>query len=264
VTGRRTWYHTIDLPNGNATPGYYDTRVSPPFVPWPRIEGARCLDVGTFDGFWAFEMERRGATEVIAIDIDDPEAIDWAYDHRTSGPAAMREWGSERGPGFRDAATALASRVEWKARSVYELDPAHDGTFDVVLCGALLLHLRDPVLALERMREVCHGSLVLVEAIDPNLELSSPLTPAAHFRPTSDEWWRVNSRGLRALVDVAGFQLLQISRRFIVPFGPGAPSDLHPSWLPGLAARRPGRRGTLMRALLAEPRAARDADSGNQ
>ena len=33
------------------------------------LAGVRALDIGTFDGFWAFEMERRGA-EVVAIDIE--------------------------------------------------------------------------------------------------------------------------------------------------------------------------------------------------
>ena len=37
------------------------------------LEGMRCLDVGTWDGFWAFEMERRGG-EVVGIDLDDERA----------------------------------------------------------------------------------------------------------------------------------------------------------------------------------------------
>ena len=40
------------------------------------LSGLRCLDVGTMDGFWAFEMERRGAASVTAIDLDDPNALD--------------------------------------------------------------------------------------------------------------------------------------------------------------------------------------------
>ena len=73
----RSWYHTIDMPDGTATPGFYDTRGSPSFIPWPKkLAGGRCLDVGTFDGFWAFELERRGAAEVIALDLAEPEAHD--------------------------------------------------------------------------------------------------------------------------------------------------------------------------------------------
>ncbi len=72
------WYHTIELAPGVVTPGWFDTRAVIEQVPFPRsLAGKRCLDVGTFDGFWAFEMERRGAAEVIAIDILDSTKWDW-------------------------------------------------------------------------------------------------------------------------------------------------------------------------------------------
>src|SRR4051794_2756443 len=57
------WYHTLDLGAGVSTDGMFDLR---PFVDLyglpDSLEGKRVLDVGTFDGFWAFEMERRGAS----------------------------------------------------------------------------------------------------------------------------------------------------------------------------------------------------------
>ncbi len=36
----------------------------------------RVLDVGTWDGFWAFEMERRGA-DVVALDVEHESEYDW-------------------------------------------------------------------------------------------------------------------------------------------------------------------------------------------
>src|SRR5579884_3604587 len=75
---RIQWYHTLELAPGLVTPGWLDHRPIVRKVPLPqRLNGLRCLDVGTFNGFWAFEMERRGAREVIAIDIDDPLEYDW-------------------------------------------------------------------------------------------------------------------------------------------------------------------------------------------
>ena len=252
---RRTWYHTLDLPGGSTTPGYFDTRAAPAHVPWPQeVRGGRCLDVGTFDGFWAFELERRGASEVIAIDVADPAGIDWPYDRREWGPAAIREWGSERGPGFAEAATLLQSKVEHRDRNVYDLDPEADGRFDVVLCGTLLLHLQDPVRALERMREVCAGKLILVESIDPYLEVRALGVPSAQLAPERDEWWRPNSAGLRKLVEIAGFEILQMGRRFLIPLGPGAPPEHRIPLISGLAARQPGKRGLVMRAVVAKPR----------
>ena len=252
---RHTWYHTIDLPDGSCTPGWYDTRPVAERVPWPpRLRGGRCLDVGTFDGFWAFEMERRGASEVVAVDLDDPSRLDWPYDQRAKGLELIAQWGSKRGPGFTEAAMALRSSVVRRDCSVYDLSPEHLGQFDVVVCGALLLHLRDPVLALERMRAVCRGTLILVESLDPRLELVAPTMPAAYLHPTTDEWWVVNSRGLMAMTEVAGFRVVDSGRRFLVGYGPGGPDHRSLPLLGGLAARRPGRRGLLHRIVVAEPR----------
>lgn len=255
------WYHTIDFPDGSSSPGQFDTRPAAETVEWPEaLVGGRCLDVGTFDGFWSFEMERRGASQVIAIDLDDPEELDWSYDNRIAGPAGVRRRRTERGPGFRTALERLGSSVERVSRSVYDLSPESDGMFDVVLCGALLVHLRDPVLALERMRSVCRGQLVLVEAVDERLELLAPFWPVARFRPWVDQWWRLNSRGLETMLDVTGYRILERGPRTLMPLGPGASPAMKQSLVAGVAAGRPGRRGVLLRSFVAEPRPPADLD----
>jgi tRNA (mo5U34)-methyltransferase len=256
----RSWYHTIDMPDGTATPGFYDTRESPNFVPWPKeLVGGRCIDVGTFDGFWAFQLEKRGAGEVVALDLADPEALDWPYDHRISGPRDLRQWGAERETGFRETANALGSKADWINQSVYDLNPDRNGMFDVVFCGALLLHLRDPIRALEAMRSVCRGSLILAEAIEPRLEVLARLVPSAMIQASVDQWWRPNSTGLSAMTYKAGFTVHAMGPRYVVPFGkaPSVPSS-HPrlgTWL----ARGRGGKGVLHRALRATPRPPNDA-----
>ena len=56
------WYHTLELPGGQVTEGMFDLRNQMHHYGLPeRMDGMRALDVGTWDGFWAFEMERRGA-----------------------------------------------------------------------------------------------------------------------------------------------------------------------------------------------------------
>src|SRR5204862_1242817 len=47
---RQIWYHTIDLPGGVTTPGYYDHRTLVPHYGLPdRLNGKRVLDVGAWD-----------------------------------------------------------------------------------------------------------------------------------------------------------------------------------------------------------------------
>src|SRR5688572_29159874 len=72
----RSWYHVLDLGNGFETDGWFDLR---PFVKHyglpEDMNGMRTLEIGTWDGFWAFEMERRGA-EVVALDLDHEWDLD--------------------------------------------------------------------------------------------------------------------------------------------------------------------------------------------
>jgi tRNA (mo5U34)-methyltransferase len=82
----RRWYHTVELPDGSATPGWFDLRGQVHHYGLPdSLAGKRCLDVGTWDGFWAFEMERRGG-EVVAIDLDHERDLDWPPRRRPASP----------------------------------------------------------------------------------------------------------------------------------------------------------------------------------
>jgi tRNA (mo5U34)-methyltransferase len=211
-----------------------------PRLPIPAsLEGKRCLDVGTFDGFWAFEMERRGAEEVLATDIIDMEKLDWPVNSQQAVLKTLGERKSQ-GEGFDIAHAALGSSVERRELSVYDLDPNDIGHFDFVYVGSLLLHLRDPVRALERVRSVCRGSAVFVDAIDFGLTLRHPRQPVASLdgrgRPW---WWKLNLAGMRRAVGVAGFELLCPIERIWMPPGAGqAPVNLSKALLRSDEARR--------------------------
>src|SRR6266851_3045952 len=212
------WYHTIELAPGIVTPGWYDTRPIVKVVPFPdALAGMRCLDVGTFDGFWAFEMERRGAAEVIAIDILDPKEWDWPVCSTAEAIAAI---GKKKGTGrgFEIARRELGSAARRVERSVYDVDEAELGRFDLIYLGSLLVHLRDPVKALERLRAVCDGTMIVVDGIDLPLSLLLPRRPVANFdgrgRPW---WWNPNQAGLQRLIEAGGFDVIEGPRRIYMP-----------------------------------------------
>jgi tRNA (mo5U34)-methyltransferase len=221
------WYHSIDLGDGEVTPGWFDTRAAAAKVPLPeRLDGLRCLDVGTWDGFWAFEMERRGAAEVVAIDIDDPDRWDWPPRERLGDRVALQVLDAVkgRGAGFRHAHERLGSQVERRDLSVYELDPALVGHFDVVFLGSLLLHLRDPVLALERLRSVCGGIAVVADTVELLPSLLSPRNPVARLQGLDRPWWwQPNRAALLRMVASAGFAVQEATGIYFVPTGPGHP-----------------------------------------
>lgn len=219
-----SWYHTIALPGGLLTPGFYDTPETARRLPFPSsLSGKRCLDVGTSDGFWAFEMEQRGAREVVAVDIDDPADYDWPEPVPTdaSRPANPKP-GVNRG--FEVAHRALESAVERVTASVYQLPACDLGEFDFVFMGALMLHLRDPVGALRAVRAVTRGEFLSADSISLTATLTHPLSPAALLRGADEpRWWTPNLRGYRRMIQAAGFEILESGGPFFMPFGAGFP-----------------------------------------
>lgn len=220
------WYHSIDLEPGVTTPGWFDLRPIVGRMPWPDVTGKRCLDVGTYDGFLAFELEKRGAAEVVAIDIEDHSRWDWPVRTRALGPERLAEIaGQRKGLGFDTAKEALGSEVQKLELNVYDLDPAQHGQFDVVVCGSLMLHLRDPVRALEATRGVCAGSFLSAEQIDTRLTLLSPKRAAARFRGGERvQWWIPNAAAHRLMVESAGFRVEGVQQRYRIPLGAGHPA----------------------------------------
>jgi tRNA (mo5U34)-methyltransferase len=255
---RRRWYHTLELPGGIVTPGEYDLRPVLLRVPLPdSLAGKRCLDVGTHDGFWAFEMEKRGAREVVAIDLDDPER----YDYAQPAPIIteeLRAHTAERLEGFEIARAALGSQVQRHDMSVYELSPAGIGEFDFAVIGTLLLHLRDPVAALSAIGRVLQGQLLVNDPVSLSLSVLRPRTPAAKLMavPGYPFWWLPNVSGLRQLVVSAGYEVVASGGPYRVPFGSGwiHPLLRHGHPLASRARLLMLRRGAPHAWVLAQPR----------
>jgi tRNA (mo5U34)-methyltransferase len=165
------YYHTIDVGPGLTTEGWWDLRHAVGSIPFPDVEGRRCLDIGTWDGFYAFELERRGAAEVVALDVPDLNQLDYPPAGRAD--PAFQAPPPNRNEGFGLLKAALGSKVELRKGNIYDFEPGRDGQFDVVVLGSLLLHLRDPVRALDAVRRVVRpgGALISVDHLNPLLQI---------------------------------------------------------------------------------------------
>jgi tRNA (mo5U34)-methyltransferase len=208
------WYHTLDLGGGVVTKGMFDHRpaVGRYLIP-EDLSGMRCLDVGTMDGFWAFEMERRGADEVVAADLRDPDQLDWPplwreriEDERLDATKADR---------FALAREALGSQVQRVERSAYELD-TDMGEFDLVFCGDLLIHLKDPVTAIQRIHRVCRGSAIICNPILKfRLRRRRPLVL---FDGIDEfQWWLLSEAAMERMMRAVGFTKVDVGRSFELP-----------------------------------------------
>ena len=220
--GELDWYHTQEPVPGLVTPGMFDLRTSVDKYQIPEdLSGKRVLEVGTFEGFWAFELERRGA-DVTAIDIDRLQDLDW--------PPRMRPAEDEqRGEGFELIRAARGSNVKRVATSVYDATPESlGGKFDLVFCGSVLIHLRDPMLALERMAALCDGRLILAEEYSKRFRWL-PFKNMVEFRGEAAAmvWWRPSPPAWVAMVRCAGFEDIEIKGRFDLPFREGGKGVPH-------------------------------------
>lgn len=217
------WYHTFDLPGGITTPGLFDHRTVVSKLPIPAsLAGQRCLDAASADGFFAFEMARRGAAEVVSVDLADTTRQDWQTGPRDED---RRRRGSGRASGafelVRDALGLDVTRVD---RSLYELSADDLGTFDFVFMGNILLHLSDPARALLAVRSVTGGVLLSFEAISMPMTLLRPLTPTAQlWHEDHPQWWTPNLAGHRRLLHAGGFEIVERGGPLFQPFGARMP-----------------------------------------
>jgi tRNA (mo5U34)-methyltransferase len=203
----RPWYHSIEIEPGLVTPGAHPLaelhqvleRLKLP----PRLDGLSVLDIGAWDGFFSFEAERRGAKRVVAYDLTPEDYF-----------------------GFSTARAMLDSKVEYVEGSVYELSERAVGRFDVVLFLGVFYHLRYPLLALDRIRDVCGGYMVLeTHCLDNCLRLDDGeettlgrvdprlgRIPLYRFYPANElnrdfsNWFAPNKRAIEDGLRTAGFR----------------------------------------------------------
>lgn len=207
--GRVTWYHTFDFGNGIGTPGAFDHSLILDRYKIPeRFDGKRVLDIATYDGFWAFEFEKRGAREVFAMDLEGPMDVDLPPSRLAK--ATAEEKALRYGQGFAIAKEQFKSSVQRVVCSVYDLKPETFGLFDVVHAGDLLLHLNSPVKALQNMASVCSDYALISDVYFPDLDHMGSRKLVEYWGgrdgPT---WWRIGLRALEEMVLDAGFSRIE-------------------------------------------------------
>ncbi len=182
------WYHTIELPDGRVLQGTQSlerlqARVALYGIP-ADLRGKRVLDIGAWDGWFTFEMERRGAS-VVAVDCVEIE--NFRYAHRK-----------------------LGSRAEYLEMDVYDLTPERVGRFDIVLCLGVIYHLKHPLLAIERVCDLTTG-LAIIESFVADDVAGHTEYPWAEFYESdelggqADNWSGPNIECLLAWCRAAGF-----------------------------------------------------------
>jgi tRNA (mo5U34)-methyltransferase len=226
------WFHSIDLGDGEITSGTKsasELAAQTNALCLPRsLAGQTALDIGAWDGFFSFELERRGAKRVVALD-----EYAWSLDLHAQREyhARMRALGQQEQPpeevpglmdpvglpgraGFDYARGRLGSRVEPVVGDFMTMDLAELGRFDVVLFLGVLYHLKDPFLALRRLRDVTR-TVAVIETVtvqlpgwqDDKLWLFLENT---ELDRDATNWWAPTPAGLTALCRAVGFRQVHV------------------------------------------------------
>ncbi len=176
----KPWYHKIELGDGLVTPGRdYDKL-------WGNIRAVidhidykdkNVLDVGSWDGMWAFEAEKRGASKVVASDTRSTGAENLLF--------AKYVLDSKVFPLFNAPVQELSTRLKMRGL---------DSEFDIIQHFGLLYHLRDPMLSLAQARAVMkEGAYLILETAgiqdnERSFMAFNGVAPDFHFYGPSDTW----------------------------------------------------------------------------
>ena len=227
------WYHRIELPGGIVTPGWSPLCAEKYAIPDDLI-GKRVLDIGAWDGYWTWEALKRGAKEVIAIDdfsdsigvFPDGSKVVENRNKWETFDLCREAFGFTKQEKSKDTDILLdywlnekGQRVRRLEMSIYDMTPEW-GAFDVVFFFGTIYHLKHPLLALEKISDVCDGALYIETAsLDDyspyrgglkkgfdNNEMVMEFYPGKQYACNYSNWWVPTLQCLGAMMATVGFR----------------------------------------------------------
>lgn len=220
------FYHSIELPGFGLQVGHWDLRDDiDAYLGRQQFAERTVADVGAASGFVSFELEKRGAS-VISFDraLDDRTddlglipfddyknrlgiTVEEAIEHRLWNQRKLQDsyWLAHR---------LLESNARLYCGNVYEGMP-DVASVDVSFFGCILLHLRDPLLALTKFGRITKQTLIITDTLENLGHLAEyPIMfLRANARDTSNTgtWWSPTPSLLKQFLEVLGFGRFQWS-----------------------------------------------------
>ncbi len=217
------FYHTIELPGLGTMQGPWDLRGGvDEYLGHVDLSGKRVLEPGPASGFLTFEMERRGAS-VTAYDLSEDQewdVIPYAGRDASAEIEQMRAQMRRINNSFWLCHGLFGSKAVLAHGHVYDL-PRSIGEFDVCLLGSILLHLRDPFLAMQKCLALTRETAVVTDMLPRSDLLGASWLrrmvpgllrpPVAGFAPDpvtqrpTDTWWKLHPEIVARMLGVLGF-----------------------------------------------------------
>jgi SAM-dependent methyltransferase len=224
------FYHVMQLPRTGLVGCGWDLRKNVDIylgnLDW---QGKRALDIGAASGYLTFEMEKRGA-DVVSFDIVDGASID-VVPYVSIPGLAERERAA-----YRERVQAVKRAYWWAHRElhssakafygdIYDLPPEL-GSFDVVVMGMVLSHLRDPFRGLESAARLSADLIVVTqEMFDSEAPLANLMPDPEAGSPTV-AWWGFSRGCIARMLEVLGFEIASVTTgMYACVLDPSTPED---------------------------------------
>jgi Methyltransferase domain len=209
------FYHSLDFPDGEKITGHWDIRTRfEQYIGGYQLSGKTVLDVGTASGFLSYSAEALGA-RVTAVDarhaseFDRIRFYDSLYHHDRMAWAEQWSdyWFRPLKNGFWYAWHKFNSRVEVIYAPVREFH-LWDRRFDIVVAGAIVEHLSDPVAAITAFSRLANEAVIIAFTdVDDSDDLRMRAMNNWSDRNFDYTWWML-SRGLyQRVFENVGFEV---------------------------------------------------------
>ena len=212
------FYHTMDLPGIGKIEGNWDLRPNlKKYLGGVDFTGKRVLDVGSASGILSFYMEQQGA-EVVSFDLDkngDWDMVPFAkWDQFEHIAADRKSIINKLNNAYWLAHRLVNSKAKVVYGSVYAI-PAAIGPVDIAVYGSILLHLRDPFLALQSGLRLATHSVIVSETLRGQRQKTTEpflgFLPDAKTVEPKDAWWDIRPEWVVRAIGVLGFEDVKIN-----------------------------------------------------
>ena len=212
------FYHSMKFPDGSEVFGDWDIQESfADYIGNIDVKGKTLLDVGTASGLVAFEAERRGArvtayeTPSLANVVHIPFKSNLYYtDHAAWVRQADTGGHAQVINSFWYAHHRFKSNVQVVYGDLFELADLVP-PMDIVVAGAILEHISDPIRAIEVFSKIAKETIVLASTpvVESDESVMRPITNMDD--PRFDYTWFAPSIGLlRRVFQNVGFRITKL------------------------------------------------------
>jgi SAM-dependent methyltransferase len=215
------FYHRMDIPAARDKEWLWDLLGDEGrYLGGFDFSGKRVLEIGPANGGLTFWMERQGA-EVVSADLSpDTDKHSWDVLWRPTSDkdatfTAMKSGMTKLNNSWWYARSYFDAKARFVYATAYDT-PEDIGSFDVVTLAAILLHLRDPMRALENVIRFTRKWIVISEVIPLRLTQEELKRPLAVFVPAPNSnwpphggitWWHMSPELFIRYLDIKGFDI---------------------------------------------------------